>query len=255
MDIACSTLVFAQEPLDVALRRIGELDFSRADFALYPGSPQATPEEAASDSAAIVARVRRGPSIGIAALTAEIAGDGEEFFRQLDGVAHLAKQLACVLVTVPAAAIDAPLPAEADRLARVVRACLAHGVVACVPTRLGTLAESPDSARKLCELVPGLGLTLDPTAFVAQNADRGNLDSLFGLVRHVQLRDSGRGHEHRQVAIGRGEIDYSRIVQGLERVRYRGALTAAMDSRIATDIDVPVEARKLGRVLESMLKT
>ncbi len=253
MDIACSTLVFADQPLDVALRRIAELDFHRADLAIHPGSPQATPEEAAADAAAIVARVRRGPSVGIAALSAEFAATGDEFFRQLDGVAHLAKQLACAIVTIPAAAAESPLEAEAERLARAVRACLVHGAVLCVPTCLGTLTETPAGAKRLCEMVPGLGLALDPTAFLPLGPERGAADTLFSAVRHVQLRDSGRLPEQWQVAIGRGEIDYSRVIQGLERVRYRGVLAVALDSRKTPELDVPVEARKLGRVLESLL--
>ena len=253
MDIACSTLAFAAEPLDTALRRLAELDFQRADLALFPGSPQADPAEAAADSAAIVARVRRGPSVGIAALSAEFAATGDEYFHQLDGVARLAKQLACAIVALDAAPAETPLEDEIIRLQRAVRTCSAHGAVACIASRGGTLAENPAGARKLCESVPGLGLAFDPTAFLAGGVDHGNAEGLYGLVRHVQLRDSGRLPGQRQVAIGRGEIDFNRIIQGLERVKYRGSLAVALDARLTPELDVPVEARKLGRVLESLL--
>ena len=57
-----------------------------------------------------------------------------------------------------------------------------------------------------------------------------------------------------QVPIGRGELDYSKIVAALNRFHYRGAMVVAMDDQPPQpDFDVEAEVRKLGRVLESLL--
>ena len=39
MDVACSTFCFEDEPLDLALRRMAELEFTRADLGVGTNGP------------------------------------------------------------------------------------------------------------------------------------------------------------------------------------------------------------------------
>ena len=83
----------------------------------------------------------------------------------------------------------------------------------------------PDSAVALCEKVPGLGLTLDPSHYTAGPHQGKNYDKVFPHVRHVHLRDTGKGPNQFQVRVGQGEIEYGRIVSQLARQRYQAGVT------------------------------
>ena len=50
-------------------------------------------------------------------------------------------------------------------------------------------------------------------------------DGLFPYVRHVQLRDTGRGANQFQVRVGQGEMEYGRIVAQLARCNYNRLLS------------------------------
>ncbi|MDW8196764.1 MAG: sugar phosphate isomerase/epimerase, partial [Gemmataceae bacterium] len=80
-----------------------------------------------------------------------------------------------------------------------------------------------------------------------------NYDCLLPHVRHVRLRDSGRTPDQFQVRIGQGEIEYGRLINQLDRVRYDRALT--VDIRDVPDNPFPVEpeVRKLKYLLESLV--
>ena len=106
---------------------------------------------------------------------------------------------------------------------------------------------------QLCQRVPGLGLTLDPSHYLAGPHGPVNYDPLFPFVRHVRLRDSGPRPDQFQVRVGQGEVEYGRIISHLDRYRYDRALT--VDVRDVPDNPFPVEpeVRKLKYLLESLV--
>jgi len=53
--VACSTLCFARRPLEEALRRIGELHFSKFEVAIHESGCQLKPSEVAADVQAAAA--------------------------------------------------------------------------------------------------------------------------------------------------------------------------------------------------------
>ena len=103
-----------------------------------------------------------------------------------------------------------------------------EGLVLTVPTRIGTMTEIPSAARELCERVPGLGLTLDPSHYINGSHQGGTYDELFPYVRHVHLRDSGKAPGKLQVRVGQGEVEYGRIISQLQRHRYDRLLSVAL---------------------------
>src|SRR5205807_8145167 len=94
-----------------------------------------------------------------------------------------------------------------------------------VPTRAGTLTKDPDTAVTLCQRVPGLGLTLDPSHYIAGSQRARSFDQVYPYVRHVHLRDTGRGPNQFQVHVGQGEVEYGRVIAQLARYHYDRLLT------------------------------
>src|SRR5262249_50710131 len=163
-------------------------------------------------------RIRIGPSLTPAAFSVEIAADDpEEYQRQLRAVCRLARVSTVSLLTVPAAPHGSGLDAEVRRLKPLARLAEAEGMVLTLATRIGTLTEDPDAAVELCARVPGLGLTLDPSHFIAGPHQGRPFEQVYPHVRHVHLRDTGRGPDQFQVRVGQGEVEYGRIVSQLAR--------------------------------------
>src|SRR5690606_4839308 len=101
----------------------------------------------------------------------------------------------------------------------------------------------------MCGNVKGLGVTLDPSHYIyKENAGR-SYDQILKYVYHVHLRDTTKNEL--QVRVGQGEVEYSRLVTQLRRVRYRRAL--AVDMRELPDTDHSSELRKMRLLLESLL--
>lgn len=254
MFVACSTLCFARRPLEEALRRIGELHFSKFEVAIHESGCQLKPSEVAADVQAAAARLRFGPGLMPSAFSVEIeAPDEGEWHRQFSAVCRLARISAVPLVTVRPAALDVPLDAEAKRLGKLIRLADAEGILVSAATIVGTHTQTPESAIALCEKVPGLGLTLDPSHYTAGPHQGKNYDNVFPHVRHVHLRDTGRGPNQFQVRVGQGEVEYGRIISQLSRFRYERSLT--IDVRDVPDLPFPMEpeVRKLKYLLESLV--
>jgi sugar phosphate isomerase/epimerase len=252
--VSCSTLCFARHSFEDALGAIAELQFSKFEAALHERGPHLRPSEVAADVSAAAARLRFGPGLAPAAFSVEIeAEDDEEYQRQFKAVCRLARLTAVPLLTLSAAPAGGALDAEVQRLTKLTTLAGKEGVQVTVATRLGTLTEDPDVALALCERVPGLGLTLDPSHYIAGPNHAKSYDALFPYVRHVQLRDTGRGANQFQVRVGQGEVEYGRIVSQLARCNYDRLLS--VDIRDAPDAAFAMrpEVRKLKYLLESLV--
>ena len=254
MDVACSTLCFTREPFERALRHIAELEFSKVDLGIFDGSPHLTPEEVVEDVAAVVHRIRQGPTMSVSGITARLSATGADLEQQLDAIGHLAKQLTVPVVTIEAAPTGTAIEDECRRLSTLAQVLSLHGVILTIVTKTGTLTEEPATAVQLCELVDGLGLTLDPSHYICGPWQGKSFDTVYPHVKNVHLRDTGPRMDQLQIKVGRGEVEYGRIVTSLGRVKYTGTLTIAIEDALASeDMDIEVEVRKLGLFLESLL--
>jgi sugar phosphate isomerase/epimerase len=199
-------------------------------------------------------RIRIGPSLSPAAFTAEIdAPTDAEFRRRLRHVCHLARLSNVSTVTVPAARSGTAIEQEVERLRGLVRLGEEEGVVLSVETRVDTLTENPDVAVELCNRVPGLGLTLDPSHYIAGPHQGESFDQVYPFVRHVHLRDTGRGPGQFQVRIGQGEVEYGRIISQLARHQYDRLLTVEIQDVPDAPYSMEHEVRKLKYLLESLV--
>jgi sugar phosphate isomerase/epimerase len=254
MFVACSTLCFGRLSLEEALGAIAELEFSKFEAALHEQGRQLRPSEVVADIGQAAARLRHGPGLMPAAFSVEIdAADPVEYDRQFKAICRLARISAVPLIALKAAPVESNFDEEIKRLQRLVRFGAADGIQVSVSTRIGTLTEDPDVALSLCQRVEGLALTLDPSHYVAgPHADK-NYDALYPYVKHVQLRDTGRGPHQFQVRVGQGEIEYGRILAHLARYQYDRVLTVDIHDVADAPFAMQPEVRKLKYLLESLV--
>lgn len=253
MYVACSTLCFSRLSLEDALRTIREMHFQKADLAIHDPGPHLTPAEVAADLGRVATRLKAA-NLPLAAFHVGIGGRDTELARKhLRAVCRLARVSTVPLLTVPAADAGSDFDAEVSRLRDWAKIAAGEGVMLTVETHAGTVTGDAIGAAELCRRVPGLGLTLDPSHYLAGPHGAQNYDPLFPFVRHVRLRDSGPKAEDFQVRVGQGELEYGRIISHLDRFQYDRALT--VDIRDAADGPFPVEpeVRKLKYLLESLV--
>src|SRR5438874_9494460 len=120
-------------------------------------------------------------------------------------------------------------------------------------TGIGTLTEMPTAAVELCNRVPGLGLTLDPSHYINGPNQGASFDDIFPYVRHVHLRDTGKAPGKFQVRVGQGEVEYGRIISHLQRHRYDRLLSVAIHDVADAPFAMETEVRKLKFLLESLV--
>lgn len=254
MFVACSTLSFTNEPLETALRRMAEMEFQKVGLALREEGPHLKPSEVAADPDAAVRRLRRGPGLTFATIDLDFGPVDEATYRKrFDAACRLAKQLTVAVMSVAAAPAGTSFDAEVKRLGGLVATAGREGLVLSVPTHLETLTADPAAALALCRAVPGLGLTLDPSHYLAGPHAGTGFDELFPFVQDVHLRDTGKGPDEFQVRVGQGKIDYARTVTLLERHGYDRSLTVAYHRTPESPFDVEIEVRKLKLLLESLI--
>ena len=252
--VACSTHCFSKYPLEHALHIIAELEFSKFDVAIDERGRHLRPSEVVADVSRAAQRLRIGPGFVPGAFDVHLeATDEKTYHQQLQAIYRLARLSAVPVVTLAAAPAGSSLDAEVQRLTKLVRLAEVEGIMLALATHRGTLTEDPDTTVELCQRVAGLCLTFDPSHYIAgPHADK-NLDALFPYVRHVHLRDTGRGPNQFQVRVGQGEVEYGRIVAQLARYRYDRLLTVHFLDIPDSGFAMEPEVRKLKFLLESLV--
>jgi sugar phosphate isomerase/epimerase len=256
MFVGCSTLCFATEPLETALRQIAELEFDKFELALFEDGQHMRPSEAAENPEAALQRLRSGPSLTPSSLHFDFgAVDWSDpvIHKRFDGLTRLAKLLSVAVLTIPASPLGTPVAEEVKRLTSLVRSATFEGLVLALLTHAETLAADPRVAVELCQAVPGLGLTLDPSHYLQGPSPNVDFDIVFPYVQNVQLRDTGLAPGEFQVRVGQGQIEYARIVTQLQRYGYNRALTVSIIDRLDNPFDREVEVRKLKLLLETLI--
>jgi sugar phosphate isomerase/epimerase len=251
--VACSTLCFGKYPLDRALQTIAELGFSKVDVAIHEEGPHLRPSEVAADVPDAAQRLRLGPGLIPCAFDAAFEADASRFPAQLQAVCRLARLCSVPLLSLAAAPAGSDFDAEVRRLRELGRVAAKEGIILTVTTLAGTLTQDPPTAADLCRRVPGLGLTLDPSHYIAGPHQGQGWDPVYPYVRHVRLRDTGRGPNQFQVRIGQGEVEYGRIISQLTRHHYDRALTVDIRDVPDAPFAMEPEVRKLKYLLESLV--
>lgn len=253
MYVACSSLCFGAKPLEAVMRTIRELNFSKADLAVGETEGLLRPSDIAIDPGKFAQKLR-ATNVPVAAFRVTFAElDGETTRKQLRGVCRLARLLTVPLISVPAAPKGSDLAQDVQRLGEWLKLVQSEGVILTIETHSETLTADPAAAVELCRRVPGLGLTLDPSHYLAGPHGPCNYDALFPYVKHVRLRDTSAKPDAFQVRVGQGDVEYGRIVAQLDRFKYDRALSVDIHNKPDSPFPVEPEVRKLKYLLESLV--
>lgn len=252
--VACSTLCFGKQPLDEALKAIGDMHFGKVDLAIHEKCHHLRPSSVAANVGRIAHHLKSVCPLGLAAFHVEIiANDDAEHDQQLRAICRLARLVTVPLVCVPAPPAGADLKKVIERLTAMAKIAHGEGVILTIETGIGTMTEMPETAAEICEKVPGLGLTLDPSHYLVGPARGMPFDCVYPYVKHVRLRDTGAGPNEFQVRVGQGQVDYGKIVGQLEKCHYDRLLTVDVRDMPEASYAVEPEVRKLKYLLESLV--
>lgn len=247
MYIAASTRCFSGESFEAACGQIAELEFDKVELWLNEASNHLKPSEMARDADAFYARYREATRLSPVAFCLEHDVTPATF----SGLCKLAKLMRVTQLTIPSSPLGTPFNSEIDRLKERVKIASAEGVRVSIKTRGGELSENPHTAVELCQAVPGLGITLDPSYFICGMNKNKTYDQVFPYVFHTHLRDTTP--EQLQIQIGLGEVDYSRLVNHLRKENYTRALSVEVLPELSGDLNRPLELRKLRMLLDTLL--
>lgn len=256
MFVACSTLCFAREPLEIALRQIAELEFDKFELAVVEDGQHLRPSEVGDDPEAAMLRLRRGPALIPSSLYLDfgpVDWTDPIHRKRFDGHCRFAKALNVAVITLTAAPAGSSIDAEIERLIGLSATAMREGLVLAMLTHRDSILADPGVALQLCKAVPGLGLTLDPSHYLHGTIKEADVDLLYPYVQNIHLRDTGKHPGEFQVRIGQGQVEYARIVNQLQRYGYNRALTVAILDRLENPFDREVEVRKLKLLLETLL--
>ncbi|MCA9218922.1 MAG: sugar phosphate isomerase/epimerase [Pirellulaceae bacterium] len=249
MFVAASTDCFPELPLRDALGKLVDLEYTGVEIAMRENGVQLAPSQVAQDVDATIDICRDTYRLDVVAYAAYIEAQGEEYFSQFEAICKLAKATKVVTIAIPSGELGTPFNEEVEKLRRLVAIAERQGARVAMMTHIGCLAEDPDTITVLCDNVKGLGITLDPSHFIAGPHRKKNYEKLMKYVYHVHLRDTSK--DRLQVRVGQGEVEYGRLVTLLEQVRYDRALCVHIPPM--EEVDHYGELRKMRLLLESLL--
>lgn len=251
MFVAASTECFPDLPLDAALQRLVDLEYSRVEIGIRESSKQLKPSEVHANLEHAIHVCRDTHRLTPVSYSVDIGAEGDEYYAHFTSCCKLAKATKVVTITVPSAELGTPFNAEVERLRELVRIATLEGVLVGLKTETGRMTQTPDTAVVLCDHVKGLCITLDPSHYVYGPQSGANYDHVMKHVCHVQLRDTSKNCL--QVRVGQGEIEYGRLVTQLSKVKYNRALSVNIVDQGDPEIDHMAEMRKMRLLLESLL--
>ena len=249
MFVSAATDCFPELSSAEVLEALVDLQFTSVELALHEQNGWLRPSEVHADFDRALQLCGATHRMDIAALSVQIDATGDEYYAQFDSICKLAKAIKVVTLVVSSSELGTPFNEEIERLKKMVAMAELEGAVVALKTEIDTMTEDPDTAAVFCDHVKGLGLTLDPSCYMAGPYSERCYDKLFPYVRHVHLRDSKKGEFH--VRVGQGEVDYGKMVTQLLREKYRRALSVNMTP--LEGYDHRAEMRKIRLLLESLL--
>ncbi|EMI18201.1 Xylose isomerase domain-containing protein TIM barrel [Rhodopirellula maiorica SM1] len=248
MIVAASTECWPEMELREAIEVLQDLEFTAVEIALHE-SGKIKPSDLVTDVERAAQILRSSHRMDISGYSVQLATTGDQHYADFKEICRIAKATKVVNITVPSAELGTPFNEEVEHLQKLVKVAETEGARVAVRCQLGCLSEDPDTLMVLCNNVDGLGVTFDPSVYIAGKANTKNLDKILKFVCNVHLRDTRP--DAFQVSVGQGEVDYGKLVTQLEREKYDRALTVHMSP--IEGLDHRVELRKLRRLLETLI--
>jgi len=248
--VAASSACFPDLPLENALERLADLEYTNVEITLHETGGNVKPSEVAADLEWAVRRCRQTHRLTTIAYSIEIdAPHEEEYYTQFAACCKLAKATKVVTLVVRSGELGTPFNAEIERLRRLVAIASAESALVGLLTETGRMTQDPDTAVVLCDNVKGLHLTLDPSHYIWGPHKGGGYEHVMRYTCHLRLRDTTK--EKFQVRVGQGQVEYGRLVTQLNKFNYTRAL--CVDMPPLPEADQNAEMRKMRLLLESLL--
>ncbi|MFM8735183.1 MAG: sugar phosphate isomerase/epimerase family protein [Pirellulales bacterium] len=248
MFVCVSTECLPEMPLSAAMERLAELEYTAVELDVHENGGHLRPAQVAANPEMAVAECSDLQRLRPVAVSFA-APDSPVVYEQFDACCRLAKSLGVVTMVVESSELGTPFNGEIERLRKMVAVASGLGAVVAVKTTAGRMTQDAETTASLCRNVPGLGVTLDPSHFIYGQKKPAGWEQILKYVCHVHLRDTRP--DAFQVRIGQGNVEYSKLVQQLERVGYKRALCAHIPPM--EGIDQVAELRKMRLLLESLL--
>ncbi len=249
MIVAASTRCFSNLSLAEAFQRLVDLEFISVEIVVHESGGHLKPSEVHADLEAAIHTCRQTLRLTPVAYSVDIEAPEDVYYQQFASCCKLAKSTKTVTIVVRSAELGTPFNAEVERLREMVRIASQESVVVGLLTEMGRMSQDPETAVVLCNSVKGLAIALDPSHFIAGPHQGGRFDQVMKYVCHVRLRDSTK--DELQVRVGKGLVEYGRLIAQLNRVNYSRALT--VDIGVQPDVDQHAEMRKMRLLLDSLL--
>jgi sugar phosphate isomerase/epimerase len=245
--VSGSTHSFAEQSFEDACQQFVELEFDKLEIWLDEGDNHLRPSEVAADPEQFYYRYREVTRLTPVGFCLEQDVDPAT----MSGLSKAAKLLRVTQITIPASPLGTPFNTEVDRLRKFVSLASPDGIRLSIKSETGHLTEDPDTAVELCQAVPSLGITLDPSYYMCGPSAGRSYDQVLPYVYHTHLRDSTS--QKVQVSVGLGELDYTRLINQLRRMSYNRALSIDILPTAENKAERPLELRKLRMLLETLL--
>ncbi len=249
MFVAATTRCFFDLPLDAALQRLVDLEYTSVEIMIHESGGHIKPSEVLDNLDRAMQSCRRTHRLTPCAFSVDIEAPEEQYYTQFAACCKLAKAVKVVTFVVQSAELGTPFNAEVERLQEMVSIASVEGCRVGLLTEVDRMTENPDTAVVLCDSVKGLGITLDPSHFICGPHAGGGFEQLMKYVYHVRLRDTSK--DQLQVRIGQGQVEYGRLVNQLNKVGYDRALS--VDMLAIPDVEQAAEMRKMRLLLESLI--
>jgi sugar phosphate isomerase/epimerase len=231
------------------MMQLADLEYTCVEIMIHESDGHLRPSEVMADLDRAVMLCRHTHRLTPIAFSIDIEAPENLYYRQFSACCKMAKAVKVVTLTVRSAELGTPFNAEVERLRELVAISSQDGIRVGLLTETGRMTENPDTAIVLCDNVKGLGITLDPSYYVHGPLAGVGYEQVMRYVYHVRLRDTNK--TSLQVRVGQGEVEYGRLVNQLQKVRYDRAL--CVDIFPMPDADQLAEMRKMRLLLESLL--
>lgn len=228
---ACSTLAQAKKPTDQAFKAIAGLGFKWLDLSCLNWATHVSVPKLVQDFEQEAGRIETllaTNGLGVANLTfdAPETRPFPQYVTHFTAVVRLAARLKAQVVNIMAPSAKADREKVAAQLRQLVEIASRSGVTLTLETHTGQITEWPTNALWLCQQVPGLGLTLDPSHYYAGPNQGADFAALYPLARGTGLRAGGMSWAQIQLPWGEGPIDFAVVVRRLEAAGYKGYYAA-----------------------------
>lgn len=249
MLVAATSRCFFDMPLEAAISRMVDLEYTAVEIMIHEAEGHLKPSEVAANLEGVIQTCSRTRRLTTVAYSIQIDAPEPQYYQQFEACCRLAKATKVFTLVVRSSELGTPFNAEIERLREMVRIANHESVLVAMTTETGRMTQDPDTAVVLCDNVRGLALNLDPSHYICGPHQDAGFDQVMKHVGHVHLRDTSK--EEPQVRIGKGLVEYGRLVTQLNKVGYDRGLS--VDITPQEGVDHHAEMRKMRLLLESLL--